>query len=82
MTKLPDYEKRLEYFRINMEYARNKRKMTRTALASAIGVTIGYIGLIERGSRKPSVDIMFKISDYFELSIDDMFSKDLSREEA
>jgi len=43
-------------------------------LADAVGVNFQTIGYLERGDYNASLELAFKIADYFELPIDMMFS--------
>lgn len=48
--------------------------MTRVELAEKIGVNFQTIGYLEREEYNPSLDLAFRISDVFELSVDTVFS--------
>jgi putative transcriptional regulator len=63
---------------------RQERGVSRKELAAAIGVNFQTVGYLERGEYNPSLDLAFKISEYFELPIEFIFStepqKPLSQE--
>ena len=48
--------------------------LTQEDLASRIGVTRQTIIAIEKGTYDPSLDLAFKISGYFQQSIEDIFT--------
>jgi putative transcriptional regulator len=50
--------------------------LTQEALANDLGVTRQTILAIEKGKYDPSLDLAFKISRYFKVSIDEIFIYD------
>jgi len=54
---------------------RAERGLTRQALADALGINYQTIGYVERGEYNPSLDLAFRISEYFGLTIDMVFSR-------
>jgi len=63
---------------------REERGISRKELAEKIGVNFQTVGYLEREEYNPSLDLAFRISEYFELPIDMVFSvkpmKPLSQE--
>ncbi|MFH1851248.1 MAG: helix-turn-helix transcriptional regulator [Candidatus Neomarinimicrobiota bacterium] len=53
---------------------RRDRKLSRVELAQAIGVNFQTIGYLERQDYNPSLDLAFKISEYFKLPLEVIFS--------
>lgn len=53
---------------------RQERDISRKDLADALGVNFQTIGYLERGEYNPSLDLAFKISAFFNLPIDFIFS--------
>lgn len=53
---------------------RKERNISRQELADIIGVNFQTIGYLEREEYNPSLDLAFKISEYFELPIEIIFS--------
>lgn len=49
---------------------RNKNKITIERLSEMIGVSISFIGLVERGDSKISIDNLYKLSQVFHVSVD------------
>ncbi len=54
---------------------RAERNLSRQDLADAVGVNFQTIGYLERGDYKPSLDLAFKLSDFFGLPIEAIFSR-------
>ncbi len=53
---------------------RKEKNVSRQELADAIGVNFQTIGYLEREEYNPSLDLAFKISEYFRLPIELIFS--------
>ncbi len=65
-------ESRKLYNRISV--LRNERNISRKELAEKIGVNFQTVGYLEREDYNPSLDLAFKISEYFNLPIELIFS--------
>jgi len=65
-------ESRKLYNRISV--LRKERKLSRQELANEISVNFQTIGYLEREDYNPSLDLAFKISDYFGMPIELIFS--------
>lgn len=53
---------------------RAERSISRKDLADAVGVNFQTIGYLERGDYSPSLELALKISRYFGLPVDMIFS--------
>ncbi|MCX5385162.1 helix-turn-helix transcriptional regulator [Streptomyces sp. NBC_00083] len=53
---------------------RAERKVSRQALAEAVGVHYQTVGYIERGQYNPSLDLALKIAEHFGLPVEALFS--------
>ncbi|MFE2561468.1 helix-turn-helix transcriptional regulator [Streptomyces sp. NBC_00090] len=53
---------------------RAERKVSRQALAEAVGVHYQTIGYIERGQYNPSLDLALKVARFFQLPVEALFS--------
>lgn len=53
---------------------RAERKVSRQALAEAVGAHYQTIGYIERGQYNPSLDLALRIAQYFGLPVEALFS--------
>ena len=53
---------------------RSERSLSRQALAQAVSVNTQTIGFLERGDYTPSLELAFKISRFFKLPVEAIFS--------
>ena len=54
---------------------RAERGMSRQDLAKALGINYQTVGYLERGEYNPSLELAFRISDFFSLPIEAIFSR-------
>jgi len=54
---------------------RAERGLSRAALAQALDINYQTVGYIERGDFNPSLELAFRISEYFGLPIEAVFSR-------
>ncbi len=54
---------------------RAERSMSRQDLAKALDVSYQTIGYLERGDFNPSLDLAFRISEFFQLPVEAIFSR-------
>ncbi len=54
---------------------RAERNLSRQDLADAIGINFQTIGYLERGDYNPSLELAFKLSEFFGLPIEAIFSR-------
>lgn len=59
----------------NMMLIRKKKKLSQAALGKIIGTSGDVIGRYERGDIKPSIDVVAKIADALEVSVDYLIGK-------
>lgn len=52
---------------------REKGNLTQKEVAKNIGITTSAYGMIELGSRKPSLNTAYKIAKFFKTSIEEIF---------
>jgi putative transcriptional regulator len=57
----------------NLRVLRAMKRITQEDLASALGVTRQTILAIENGKYNPSLELAFKMSSYFETTIEKIF---------
>ena len=53
---------------------RKERAISRKELAEHVGVNYQTIGYLERAEYNPSLDLAYRISEYFDLPVDFVFS--------
>jgi putative transcriptional regulator len=54
---------------------RAERGLSRSQLADALGINYQTVGYIERGDFNPSLELAFRICEYFGLPIEAIFSR-------
>jgi len=54
---------------------RAERGLSRNALADALDINYQTVGYIERGDFNPSLELAFRIAEYFALPIEAVFSR-------
>jgi putative transcriptional regulator len=54
---------------------RAERGLTRQQLADALGINYQTVGYLERGDYNPSLELAFRISEYFGLPLEAVFSR-------
>ena len=54
---------------------RAERDLSRQQLADALGINYQTIGYLERGDYNPSLELAFRIAEYFGLPLDAVFSR-------
>jgi len=53
---------------------RAERGLSRKALAEAVGVNYQTVGYLERGDFNPSLELALRLSEYFEVPVEAIFS--------
>lgn len=59
--------------RTKLKKLREQRGLLQKDIAGSIGITTSYYGMIELGTRQPSIVVAHKLSDFFEVSIEEIF---------
>jgi putative transcriptional regulator len=54
---------------------RAERGLSRQQLAEAVGINYQTVGYLERGDYNPSLELAFRIAEYFELPLEAVFSR-------
>lgn len=70
MQRSERYEKK--YGKI-LQKLRTEKGVTQKEVAEILGITTSYYGMIEQQSRRPTIELAFKISKYFNKNIEDIF---------
>jgi putative transcriptional regulator len=55
---------------------RAERSLSRQELADAIAVNYQTIGYLERGEYSPSLELAFRLAEFFELPIESIFARE------
>jgi len=54
---------------------RAERRLSRQQLADALDINVQTVGYLERGDYNPSLELAFRISEYFGLPLEAVFSR-------
>ena len=54
---------------------RAERNLSRQDLADALGINYQTVGYLERGDYNPSLELAFRISEFFKLPVEAIFSR-------
>lgn len=65
------------YFGKNLRYLRSLNNMTQTDLANMLNVSHQAVSNYERGQRFCDLDTLVRVSELFDISIDDLLKKKL-----
>jgi transcriptional regulator with XRE-family HTH domain len=65
-------------FNINLKYLRQKHKLSQQVLAGEMNIPRTTLGDYERGKTEPNLEMLVKMSEYFEVKLDDLLRKNLS----
>ncbi|WP_412523910.1 helix-turn-helix transcriptional regulator [Clostridium sp. JS66] len=64
---------KIKIFKTKIKVLRAENDITQEQLAKEIGISRGTILEIERGTFNPSLKLAFKIANYFNKKVDDVF---------
>ncbi len=59
-------------FSLVLRKFRHSHNLTQEALAELVGVSTSYIGMLEVGKRAPNIEMLFRISDAFNVGPDEI----------
>lgn len=59
----------------NIQKLRKEHEWTQEELADRIGVSRGALGNYEREKREPGIDLLIKLADTFNVSIDELVGR-------
>lgn len=65
------------YLAQNLKYLREQKKLSQEEFAEEFGLSPSAIGMWERGSRKPDIETIVRITQYFGVTLDELVLKDL-----
>jgi transcriptional regulator with XRE-family HTH domain len=62
----------------NLKYLRHKKQVSQQQLSDTLGIPRTTLGDYERGKTEPNVEMLIKLSECFDVKIDDLLRKNLS----
>ena len=57
-------------FAERLQELREDKAISRKELAKILNITISALGMYERGHREPNIEMLIKLADYFNVSLD------------
>ena len=69
---------RTTYLMLNIRYLRKSKNLSQTQIGSMLGVGASMISAYESGKHLPSTEILFSISDIFQVKLDDLVFTNLA----
>lgn len=68
------------YINKNLKYLRNMKGVTQDQVAEVFGKQKAAISAYEKGKNIPPVDVLIKLAQFFEVSLDDFVFRDIEKE--
>ena len=68
------------YLANNIKHLRQRGKLTQEDIATQIGKSKGNVSAYEKGKSLPPIDVILQLCDIFQVNLDDLVNKDLSKE--
>ncbi|MBK9492297.1 MAG: helix-turn-helix transcriptional regulator [Haliscomenobacter sp.] len=68
------------YINKNLKYLRNMKGVTQDQVAEIFGKQKAAISAYEKGKNIPPVDVLIKLAQFFEVSLDDFVFRDIEKE--
>lgn len=68
-------------FSLNLKYLRKSKNLTQTEMGSNLDIVSSTYSKYEQGIREPNIDMLVKIADFFNVSVDEIIGreKDIKR---
>lgn len=65
------------YFSSNLSFLRKEKGLTQEAVAETLDLGRQAVGFYESGDREPTLENLLNLARFFEVSVDDLLSKDM-----
>ncbi len=65
----------------NLKYLRQKNKISQQHLADAMDLPRTTLGDYERGKTEPNISMLIRLSEFFDVKVDDLISRNLSHDD-
>ena len=63
-----------------LQELREDRNISRKDLAAFLNISVSTLGMYEQGRREPNIDMLIKMADYFDVSIDFLVGRSFKNE--
>ena len=67
-------------FAERLQELREDKGISRKDLAASLNITVSALGMYEQGRREPNIDMLIKMADYFDVSIDFLVGRSFKNE--
>ncbi len=64
-----------------LQELREDRNISRKELAAFLNISVSTLGMYEQGRREPNIDMLIKLADYFNVSLDFLVGRSANNEE-
>ncbi len=64
-----------------LQELREDRNISRKELAAYLNISFSTLGMYEQGRREPNIDMLIKLADYFNVSLDFLVGRSADNEE-
>ncbi len=68
-------------FAERLQELREDRGISRKDLAAKLNITVSALGMYEQGRREPNMEMLIKLADYFDVSLDFLVGRSFNKEE-
>ncbi|WP_206886114.1 LexA family protein [Alicyclobacillus mali (ex Roth et al. 2021)] len=58
-----------------LKYLRRQRDLTQRDIANILKVSVSAVGMYERGEREPTIEMIERLADFFDVSLDYLFGR-------
>ena len=65
------------YLAQNLKYLRENKGLSQKEFSAMWGLSCAAVGMWETSKRQPDLEMIIKLADYFEVTIDDLLRKDI-----
>ncbi len=65
------------FFAQNLKYLREENKMSQQELSDAFGWSRDVVDMLEKGSRKPDIEMLVRLAEHFGVTLDELVLKEL-----
>ena len=69
------------YFNTNLTYLRKKKNISQSVVAELFDLNTNTIGSYERGDREPTLNNLVGLANFYEVSVDELLTKDMRTED-
>ena len=68
-------------FAERLQELREDRGISRKDLAASLNITVSALGMYEQGRREPNMEMLIRLADYFDVTLDFLVGRSFNNEE-